>query len=125
MPLIDDQLLANIRRFSQKALADTCTIRRKFSGSDEGYRRGGQQTIAEDVPCRLMAERERDSRGMVADREAGRTFWTLAVAPETDLRDGDWVDIAGVRYTVMQLYDANTDKVFRSARLARIEEPTA
>ncbi|MBK9122811.1 MAG: hypothetical protein IPM16_06775 [Chloroflexi bacterium] len=125
MPLVDAQTLASIRRFSRKALNETCTIRRRFSGSDDGYRRGGHQTIAEGVACRLMAERERDSRGMVAEREAGRTFWRMAVAQDADLQDGDDVTVAGVRYTVVQLYDANTDAVFRSARLARIEEPTA
>lgn len=121
MPLVSAQELAGIRAFGLKALTDSCDILRKWEGTDGGYQRGGFQTIAAGVACRIMQETQRDSKGMAADREAGRTFWKLAVPVETDLRDGDKVQIGGLRYDVLQVFAINTDRVFIEAQLARIE----
>ena len=122
MPLVSSQVLAGIRAFGLRALTDECTILRAWTGSDGGYRKAGLQTIATGVACRLMQETQRDARGVVADREAGRTYWKLAVAHDTDLRDGDAVVIDEVRYEVTQLFGVNSDKVFVEAQLTRIEE---
>ena len=125
MPLVSSQVLAGIRTFGLRALTDECTILRAWTGSDGGYRKAGQQTVATGVACRLMKQTRSDSTGVVADREAGRTYWKLAVAHDTDLRDGDAVVIDEVTYDVMQLFGVNTDKVFLEALLARIEEPAS
>lgn len=125
MPLVSSQVLASIRAFGLRALVDTCAILRPWAGSDDGYRKAGRQTVASGVACRLMQETQRDARGVVADREAGRTYWKLAVAHDTDLRDGDTVVIDEVQYEVTQLFGVNSDKVFVEAQLARIEEPAS
>lgn len=122
MKLIIPQVLSQIRSFAEQQLTDSCSILRPWSGSDGGYRKGGHQTVEENVPCRLMQQTQRDTQGMVMDREAGTTYWKLALPFNTDLRDGDSVLIGGVKYAVLQVYAANTDKVFVEAQLSLINK---
>lgn len=124
MSFLSAQTLAGIRAVAEKALVDRCSILRPFSGTDGGYRKGGHQTVASDVPCRLMKQTQRDVRGMVMDREAGTTYWKLALPHVCAIRDGDSVQLNGLTYEVLQVYAANTEKVFVEAQVARIERPT-
>lgn len=54
MPLVSSQVLASIRTFGLRALVDSCEILRPWTGSENGYRKAGQQTVASGVACRLM-----------------------------------------------------------------------
>lgn len=124
MRLVNPRVLAGIRAVAEGALTDTCTVLRPWSGSDGGYRKGGRQTVAENVPCRIREETRRDARGQVVDQEAGATFWEISVPLGTDLRGGDTVVSDGKAYKVAQLFAGNTDRVWISAQLTHIEEKT-
>lgn len=115
------QNVAMMRRYGRAFLTDTCTIERKPQTSEGGYLRGGWSVVGEDVACRMLPDTRQDARGVVEDKEVGRVYFKLALAHDSDLRDGDRVQMGGVVYEVLQILVPLTDQVFMTVKLARLD----
>lgn len=112
-------MTAFIRRVLQKYLTDSCTIQRATTAADVyGHAVETWETVA-TVGCRILPlQRTRES--LIAEQEKGRTFYTLVVPYNTDLRDGDRVVSGGVTYQVIQVDGNRTDDADKQAVIVRV-----
>ena len=74
------------------------------------------------VAGRLDRFNRQDTGGVIADAEVGRTFYTLSVEWDADLRDGDKVTIDGETYAVIQSQRGQSDRFVRRALVAAADE---
>lgn len=117
---MDSQTLARVRAQVSSLLNDTCTILRAMPTVDSsGYPAENFGTAVANAPCRLLPRNLRDNKGVVADKEQGRSYYTLVLAYDADLRDGDRVQVGTVTYEVVQIDTDRSDHTDKQAILAR------
>ena len=113
--------LDQLRRDALAALPDTCAVLRPTTSTDtDGDSAATWGTAAANLACRLDPFRWRDFGGLVAAREANRTYYVLTLPFDADVRDGDRVVVGGAPLEVMQLFDLHTERVVLRAYVARI-----
>lgn len=122
MTLLSEAQLAAMRAQVARTFFSTCTIARPGAGTvgDDGFVSAGISTVAADVPCRLDPLRQADSQGTVAGREANTTYFTLTLAWDADIRNGDRVIVDGATLEVQQLHDVHSANVSKRATVARV-----
>lgn len=122
MSWMTDNELTQIRADVAAMLPETVVIVGVASGT--GY--AGAHTMTESargtVAGRLDRLTRQDNSGVIADAEAGRTFYTLSVEWNADLRDGDRVRVGGETYHVVQVQRAQSDRFVRRAVVAASDE---
>ena len=88
--------LTRLRAIADKALPDSCTIRRATAASDNA---GGQTltpaTVA-TVACRLMPRATQTQDKAIADKQANVSGWIISLPYATDVREKD-VLVIGAR----------------------------
>lgn len=92
--------LARMRATADKALPDSCTIRRATSVSDG---MGGQpQTWADvaTVACRLSARNTQPAEGDVAGRLTNANDWIITLPYATDVTEKDVIAIGSRSFEV-------------------------
>lgn len=105
----------------ERYLTDRCDIRRmSVVTSGAGHSAEIPSVVRSDVKCRVLPISKRRGEDVTGDQEMGTNFFRLAVPYDTDLRDGDQVEINGVVYEVMDLNDSRTDATDKQATIARI-----
>lgn len=101
-------------------MTDRCDIRRMSAvTSGAGHSAEIPSVVRADVKCRVLPMK-RQAGEVKGEQEMGTNFFRLAVPYDTDLRDGDQVEIGGVVYEVMDLNDSRTDATDLQATIARI-----
>jgi len=102
-------------------MTDRCDIRRMNAvTSGAGYSAEIPTVVAADVKCRVLPMKKQAGE-VTGGQEMGKNFFRLAVPYDTDLRDGDQVEINGTIYEVMELNDVRTDATDLQATIARVK----
>lgn len=114
--------LSQLRADVLETLVATCTILRPTASVDSaGIASESWGTAGTAVLCRIDPERQRDPAGMVAGREAMRTYFVGTFEWDADIAEGDRVVVAGDTLELLQLYDIHSDRAVTRARLAKIQ----
>jgi hypothetical protein len=115
-----ERTIAQMRLRVERYLTDRCDIRRfNVVTSGAGHTAEIPSVVQGDVKCRVLPMK-RQATDFTGEQEMGKNFFRLAVPYDTDLRDGDQVEIGGVVYEVMELNDARTDATDLQATIARV-----
>lgn len=122
MSLLTSDELAQLRTDLAALLPDTCIIL-SSTYTPDGV--GGQTqtwgTAAASAACRVDPYQRQDSAGIVAEREAARTWYRLTVEYNAALAYDCRVVFDGDTYEVVQLYDDHSLRAVRRATIAKIE----
>lgn len=114
--MLTDQELAQLRADVLETLPETCMILRPSASADTyGHADPTYGTAVVSVRCRLDPEYRRGNGELVAGREANRSYFTLSLPYDADLRDGDRVVIASGNYEVWQLHGTQTMRAVKRA----------
>lgn len=115
-----NRTIALMRQRVERTLTDRCDIRRMSATTNgAGHVAEIPSIIRADVKCRVLPMKK-ESGEVTGDMEVGKNYFRLAVPYDTDLRDGDQVEIGGVVYEVIALNDSRTDATDLQATIARI-----
>lgn len=120
--MLSAQELADLRADVLVTLVDSCTILRAALAAPDAY---GDVvptagTAATGIACRLDPLTERnDTSGLIAGREANRAYFTLTLAWDATIADGDQVLIGGQTLDVLQLFGSHSDRAVTRAVLAK------
>ena len=109
--MVSEATIERGRALVRKALTQTCTISREVAGKD---RYGGQthatETVATDVPCRLI----RMGRGrsqLVGEQETLTERYRLVLAYGTQIGVNTSVMVAGETFLVVAVVDSLAQQV--------------
>lgn len=101
-------------------MTDRCDIRRISAVTNgAGHSAEIPSIVRADVKCRVMPMK-RQGAEITGEQEVGLNYFRLAVPYDTDLRDGDQVEINGAVYEVLDLNDSRTDATDLQATIARV-----
>ncbi len=96
-------------------------LKRPQDAADEiGGSSNSFETVNLALACRILPLNDKGRDFVVGDGEEGRSYFRLIVPYDTDLRDGDRVEMNGDTYEIQQIEDAHTDATDKRARLMRI-----
>ncbi len=121
--MLTDRELMMARSDVAEALVSTCVIER-YAGSVDAYGIDKQTWSAHGtVACRIDPLSQRDSQGMVAGREAGRSYQRLTLAWNADVQEGDRIVFGSETLELVELQNIHDDRIVTRAILAKVEEP--
>lgn len=101
-----------MRAVADKALPDSCTIRRKTLASDGAG--GSTETPADvaTVACRLMPRTAQPQDKAIADKQANVSGWYITLPYATDVREKDII-VIGARSFEVEKAQAHSWEVSR------------
>ena len=120
MILTDDQL-TRMRATVSATLPDTCDVIRLTYTTVQGQTTESESTVANDIACRFDPLSRQDAAGLVAEREASRTYYTVTLPWDAAVESGDRLLFGVVYYEVLQLQAANSWKLDTRLTVARID----
>jgi hypothetical protein len=94
--------ILRMRQTAQKRLPDAAKIERNISGA--------LQTVAENVPCRLLSSREADTANPLLVRSEVK----IVLPALTDVKTGDQITINNQLFTVAAPVVAKSDEITRT-----------
>jgi len=102
--------LAQLRADLEDLLPDTCTIQADGGSVDSaGHVTPSWSNTATGVACRLDPFTVRsDSRGVIAQQEATRTYYTLTLPHDTTIDTGNRVIVGGLTLEIQQLFTTHS-----------------
>lgn len=110
MPLSAAQL-SKMQQAHSATLTGQCDIlRRSASITDAGGTQDTWSVVAEDVPCRLMPERDRRLLEIIGAGEASIMYYRLTVPFDTDLRSHDRISYGAKTYRVTAIWGEHSLK---------------
>jgi hypothetical protein len=116
--------LAQIRAdFEAQILDQTCTIQTLTRTADGvgGFTESWANTYS-SVACRLGTNMQASALGLVGDREVYPDAYTLNVANDQTIAEGNRVVAGGITYEVTHVKDTSVQWVFlRAAQLRRLD----
>lgn len=116
-----NRTIALMRQRVERTMTDRCDIRRmSATTSGAGHVAEIPSIVRADVKCRVLPVSRRRGEDVAGDMEMGANYFRLVLPYDTDLRDGDQVEINGVVYEVKDLNDSRTDATDLQATIARI-----
>lgn len=119
--MLTSRELAQARSDALETLTDTCAIERATEVTDNyGHTAKTWATVTNGAACRLDPFQRTDPTGQIAMQEAGRAWYRLTLAWDTDVRDGDRVAYDGDTYEVTQLHDDHSARIVRRAIVAKV-----
>lgn len=113
--------LADLRADMVELMPGTAVIERPTETVDNAGIPKQSWAAVGTVICRVDPAYRMDSRGVVADREAARVYFTMTVPWDANIAEGDRVVVSGDTLEIVQLYDIHEMRVSKRAQLARIE----
>lgn len=121
--MLTNRELAQLRADILITLPDTCTIQRNTPTVDSyGYTTEVWASVATGVQCRVdPASKQGMGSGVVAEREAARTYFQLTVPYDTTIADADRVVYGGTTFEIIQLHEVHSLRAVRRAVIARID----
>ncbi len=115
---LTDLQLVQLRTAARRYLTDRCTVERenRVTGNYGEVSRTWE-SIAVEVPCRLVVARrtELSGAGIIGLRETVECVYRVALPPDTPIHIDDRLTIDGVSYGVVRLETALTDAIFIQA----------
>jgi hypothetical protein len=119
MTMLTAAELSALRTDVLETLPDTCVILRATATNSNGYPSEAWGTAVASAACRLDPVRQQDA-GVIADREAGVTYWQLTLAYDADVADGDRIVHSSVTYEVQQLHGTHSNRIVKRATVAKV-----
>lgn len=111
--------LARARADMLDTLPGTAIVQREtVTVDDYGHGSAAWAAVGTSV-CRLDPYTRQDSAGMVAQREANRSYYALTLPYDATIDDGDRVSIGGVTYEVLQLHAAQSWALTKRATVGK------
>lgn len=123
--MLNSRMLGILRTVTAKYLKETCTIERETLAEDNfGGRKHAWETVASDVPCRVITVGNRqESRGQdVGSQETLVDTYRLIVPYGTSLETNMRVTVGGLVYQVVSILSDRTDETDVQATLIRVRE---
>ena len=120
MTFLTDDELRSLRVEVIELLPDTCRILRRVDTNNSGYISSTWGTAVATAACRFDPESLLSERQVVSDRLSNITTYQVTLEYDTDIEDGDRVVYDGGTYSIRQLHEAHSARLFRRVRVERI-----
>lgn len=115
--MLTDQELTDLRADVLELLPETVSVRRATITNDKGDVSESWAAV-DSVSGRIDPMVRTDADGMVAEREAMRTYYRLSVEWDTNIQNGDQVIIASITYDVIELHKDPSKRAVKRAVVA-------
>lgn len=120
--MLTDRELTQLRADVVETLVSTCRIERPTTSVDgAGIPGESWGTAVASASCRIDPEKRREASGVVAGREAARSYFVGTFEWDADIAEGDHVIFEGDTLELLELHDTHSDRAVKRARLARIQ----